>query len=93
MLALAYQLRQNFKFPYFPGWWVGGETKIKAKLSPAKAGAWAELSNNAVNIGHSSVTAHASHLDQCELEDLELLQGQFSCLIKRYITYHMMILF
>ena len=42
MLALAYQLRRNSKFPYFPGV-VGGETKIKAKLSPAKAGAWAEL--------------------------------------------------
>jgi hypothetical protein len=26
------------------GGWVG-ETKIKAKLSPAKAGAWAELGN------------------------------------------------
>ena len=60
MLALAYQLRQNSKFPYFPGvggWvmgggWVGGETKIKAKLSPAKAGAWAELGKNVVNSGH-----------------------------------------
>ena len=49
MLALAYQLRRNSKFPYFPGvgggGWVGGETKIKAKLSPAKAGAWAKLGN------------------------------------------------
>jgi hypothetical protein len=25
---------------------VGGETKIKAKLSPVKAGAWAELGKN-----------------------------------------------
>ena len=24
MLALVYQLRQNVKFPYFPGWCVGG---------------------------------------------------------------------
>ena len=24
---------------------MGGETKIKAKLSPAEAGAWAELGN------------------------------------------------
>ena len=31
------------------GGWVGGETKIKAKLSPAEAGAWAELGKN----GHS----------------------------------------
>jgi hypothetical protein len=29
------------------GWVVGwGEIEIKAKLSPAKAGAWAELGNN-----------------------------------------------
>ena len=27
-------------------WWVLGEIKIKAKLSPAKAGVWAELGNN-----------------------------------------------
>jgi hypothetical protein len=57
MLPLVYQLRLNSKFAYFPGvggwvgggWWVGGwvggETKIKAKLSPAEAGAWAELGN------------------------------------------------
>ena len=30
--------------------WVGGETKIKAKLSPAKAGAWAELGNKILYI-------------------------------------------
>ena len=50
MLALAYQLRQNSKFPYFPGvggWWV----KLKIKLlSPAKAGA--ELGKNAIYSGH-----------------------------------------
>ena len=58
MLALAYQLRQNSKFPYFPGvvggWWVGGETKIKAKLSPAKAGVWAELGNYYLNLRTNS---------------------------------------
>ena len=35
MLALAYQLRQNSKFPYFPrvgGWWV----KLKLKLNTAQ---------------------------------------------------------
>jgi hypothetical protein len=38
-----------------------GEIEIKAKLSPAKAGAWAELGNNAVNSGHFvSVIAHAT---------------------------------
>lgn len=40
-----FQLGLNFKFSYFPRWVLGGwgETKIKAKLSPAKAGAWAEF--------------------------------------------------
>jgi hypothetical protein len=37
------------------GWWwvVGGwgEIEIKAKLSPAKAGAWAELGKNGINSG------------------------------------------
>ena len=47
MLALVYRLRQNSKFLYFPGVVVGGwgETKIKAIISPAEAGAWAELGN------------------------------------------------
>ena len=53
-------MRLNFKFTYFPGWvvgWLGGwvvgwgEIEIKAKLSPAKAGAWAELGNTGVHYG------------------------------------------
>jgi hypothetical protein len=56
-----YQLKLNFKFYYFPGWvgggwvggWVGGwgEIEIKAKLSPAEAGVWAELGNKKLYIG------------------------------------------
>ena len=53
---LVYLLRLNFKFRYFPGWVGGlvgrwGEIEIKAKLSPAKAGAWAELGNTGVHYG------------------------------------------
>ena len=41
MLALAYQLRRNPKFPYFPGvgggWVVGGwVVKLKLKLNSAQ---------------------------------------------------------
>jgi hypothetical protein len=32
------------------GWVGGGEIEIRAKLSPAKAGAWAELGNNDVSV-------------------------------------------
>ena len=40
---MLYLLRLNFKFRYFPG--GGGWVRVenKAKLSPAGAGAWAEL--------------------------------------------------
>ena len=70
--------RLNSQFPYFPGWvggwWVvvvggWGEIKIKAKLSPAKAGAWAELGKNAIYSGHLRLfqqprAAHALRSDQ-----------------------------
>ena len=37
-------IKAKFQVCYFPGWVGGwGEIEIKAKLSPAKAGAWAEL--------------------------------------------------
>ena len=44
---MVYLLRLNFKFSYFPGVGVGGWVRVenKAKLSPAGAGAWAELGN------------------------------------------------
>ena len=53
-LAMVYILRLNFKFHYFPGWVVGGwgEIKNKAKLSPARAGAWAELGNKMTKISN-----------------------------------------
>ena len=40
--------------------YVVGEIKIKAKLSPAGAGTWAELGNN----GHFDALAHTLHSDQ-----------------------------
>ena len=40
---------------------MGGKTKIKAKLSPAKAGAWAELGNNAINYGRLSADRWRTH--------------------------------
>ena len=46
---MVYLLRLNFKFRYFPGGVGGGwvrEIENKAKLSPAGAGAWAELGKN-----------------------------------------------
>ena len=36
MLALAYQLRQNSKFPYFPGVGGGWVVKLKVKLNSAQ---------------------------------------------------------
>ena len=58
------------------GGWVGGgclgEIKIKAKLSPAKAGVRAELGKNAIYSGHLRLcqqprAAHALRSDQDEM--------------------------
>ena len=53
-LAKPGQLRLNFKFRYFPGGVGGGgwvrEIENKAKLSPAGAGAWAELGKKSMII-------------------------------------------
>ena len=44
-LATVYLLWLIFKLDYFPGWLSGEKVENNAKLSPAGAGAWDELSN------------------------------------------------
>jgi hypothetical protein len=51
------------------GWvvgWLGGwgEIEIKTKLSPAKAGAWAELGNKNSGLPKLLRWSHALHSDQ-----------------------------
>ena len=73
----------DFKFHYLSGW---GKSEIKAKLSPAGAGAWAELGNKTFIIFISSLASplldyvaptdplHGAQLLHLLSQVLELLQ-------------------